>query len=718
MHGNRWAIILKIVSLICFVLLTINLFIVSVFKFHIRSLENFERYIDQVNVKSEVIKANRGTIYDSNGEIIARDIITYNVVCYLNSDRLAAGGEIAYVNDIDKTAKVFNEILGDDISYYKDLLSNKDVYQTEIGSTGRNISTEQKEQIESYGLKGVEFVKSVDRHYPFNTFASYLIGFTTGDEYGTQQGANGVEYWYNDELKGVDGSALFQTTASEYILDGMLNERIEPKHGNDIYLTIDRSVQEALENAMVDTVKTHEASAVWGGVMEVDTGKMIAYGQYPSFDPNIKVIEQYKDYGSQIEYEPGSVFKVFTYAAAINEGNYNGKLLYDSSPYCFGSDGFEPYRTYGNPIGCINNSRDANWGMIELNEGFYRSSNVATSTLVTQVINSETFLDYVDKFGFFKSVNTDNIKDTEGSLNYHWAADKLALSYGQGSTVTCLQMLQGLSAVFGDGSIVKPYFVESIVNKNTNVVEYQAETIKGEKFLKDETLVEMNQLLHGVVYDEVGTAADYAVPELEIVAKTGTAQIAIDGSYTDHNQIIASVAIGYPANDPKYIIYYAFQADYTFYNHNRNAAQHTLLRAVANYHNINLESQVDEHINKFGTSHTVLLGNYINNSVEYSLNKLKSASSEIVVIADGDTVIDQYPKSNKYASEIQKIFLLTNGENLKAPNFSGWSVKDLERYSLLTGVKFTIEGTGVVTSQSILEEQPLVKGDIIVVNLS
>ena len=179
------------VSLIACALVVINVFLVCVFKIHPRSLTSLESYIQNVSMVSETIHAKRGNIYSSTGEIIAQDEGTYDIICYLSKSRVAANNEPAYVTDPLLTAQVLASVLnGDQQKIYYNLTSNPNLYQTEIGLIGKNISTEQKEMIESYSLPGIGFRPSYTRTYPEgSSFSPYLIGFAQSNE----DGKNNVE---------------------------------------------------------------------------------------------------------------------------------------------------------------------------------------------------------------------------------------------------------------------------------------------------------------------------------------------------------------------------------------------------------------------------------------------------------------------------------------------------------------------------------------------
>ena len=164
----------------------VNVFLVTIFKIHIRSNTSLEPYITSVSNVSERIFASRGNIYDSAGEIVAQDVKTYDIICYLDPERLSSSDEIAYVDDPSYTASVLAPILDMEASdIYEILTVNKGLYQIELGVNGRNISEEQKNAIEASGLHGIGFRNSYKRYYPFgDTFCPQLVGFAQSDNSG------------------------------------------------------------------------------------------------------------------------------------------------------------------------------------------------------------------------------------------------------------------------------------------------------------------------------------------------------------------------------------------------------------------------------------------------------------------------------------------------------------------------------------------------------
>lgn len=716
--SNSWIKLLGIIALVVSLIITANVFLVTVYQYHIRSDTNLKPYTESANLKRVIKKANRGFVYDANKEIIAQDVKTYNIVCVLSNTRPSPKGKVNYVEDPVYTSRVLATLLEENEMKLYTLLT-QDTYQTELGTKGRNLTKEKKEEIQSYNLPGVEFTESIQRSYPLNSFASYLIGYAQGDENGTPVGMMGIELYLNDVLMGTDGYREFQADKNGYVLPGMKEEEVSAINGNDVYLTIDRDLQETLELSFAQSAKENNATKAWGSVMEADTGKILAWGQSPSFNPNELVISDYNNYGSQYAYEAGSVIKVFTYAAAINEGNYNGEALVNSDPYCYVAKGTTPVRTYSdNPLGCINNARKKKWGYIGYDYGLIFSANTITSSLITEVITPEIFEQYMDDFGFFKKVETDGILEVEGTKNYTWPSDKLALSYGQGSSTTMLQMLRAFSAIFNDGMMVKPYYIESIKdNYDPNIVYYQGKTEELKQVITKETAKQVQSIMHRVVYDKEGTARFYQIPEVEILAKTGTSEIASQtGGYLD-NQTITSVVVALPADDPKYIIYYAFESEYDVNTHLRSEAVQNILRKVAMMNNLTSEPSSPEGETVLDVIETYDMPDVVNHSLTYATDKLHDKSSNIVVLGQGSQVVDQYPKAKQSLVSNQRVFLITDLSDIRMPNMIGWTRKDVSEFWLISGMAFKIDGYGHVKSQSISEGSELNKDYLIEVYL-
>lgn len=713
---NNFLKIIFVTILIIFTVITINILFVSVFKYHLRSGTDLKPYVDESNLVENKIIAKRGNILDRNGIIVAQDIVAYDIIAILDKNRISNGEKIAYVDDPLKTAKILADILKAEESELFALLSKQGVYQTELGIYGKGISKEVKEKIEEYKLNGIEFRSTRKRNYPLTNFAPYIVGYAQANEKNNLIGKMGVEYSYNSYLTGEDGYESFQADKDGYILPGMKKEIVEAKDGNDLYLTIDKGIQEALNIALEESVKQFGASDVWASVAEVDTGRILAWGQYPSFDNNILEIKDYTNKGSQYTYEPGSVFKSIVYVAAMDLGTYNGNNEFNSESFCYISDSNgNPTRTYGYSYGCVDNALRGSWGSIPIDDGLIRSSNVATSTLLVDYVGVDNFYEYVKKFGFFDYVDTDGVAEEIGQHNYEWASEKLNMTFGHAISTTMLHIIQAYTAMFGNGDMIKPYFVEKIVNSNGEVVYNHQHSVVN-KPISEASAKTLQELMGRVVSAEYGTGQGYSVEGVDIIAKTGTSQIALpEGGYDSENEI-ASVIIGFPADKPKYMLYYATKAHFGWTPHYTNHPVTNLLKKVTKILEVNYKKeQIEEGVKEV---FEYKMPNLVNTKIDKISEKLNGIDSEVVILGNGKSVIDQLPKANDNLYSNEKIFLLTSYNDIKALDFSNWSRKEITDFWSITNLNVVIKGQGLVVSQSILTDTIIQNNDILEVVLS
>ncbi|MBQ6334338.1 MAG: penicillin-binding protein [Erysipelotrichaceae bacterium] len=678
----------------------VNVFLVTIIKLHIRSNTSLDNYVQSVSNVEEKIFASRGNIYDNAGAIVAQDVKTYDIICYLDTDRLSSSNEVAYVDDPLFTARALAPILGmEESDIYEILTVNRDLYQVELGAAGRNLSEEQKNQIEAIeGLHGIDFRNSYKRYYPYGeTFAPQLVGFAQSDNTGKLIGKLGIESYLNDELSGTDGYHSYQRDKYGYILPGMYEETQNAINGYDVYLTLDVAIQEALNTALNTTMEAKNASRAWGAVVEIKTGKILAWGQTPSYDPNdLGPDDVQVNYGSQLAYEPGSVMKAIIYSAAMDLGVYDGDRAFDSSPYCYTAT---TGRTYaGDQLGCIYNVSRLDWGNIPLDYGLIYSSNVATATLLSQYVGISNYEEYLNRYHLYQRVNTDGIDEVSGYTNYGLSpVDDITATYGQGSSTTMLQLLQAYTAIFGNGEMIKPYFIEKIVDPNSNTVVYQGNRQVVSTPISKDTAKQMQDLLRRVVSEPDGTCRHYAAKTVEVMGKTGTSEIPLDGGYAEDQNII-SCMLGFPYEDPEYMVYFAYVSPETVYFNYDIKPIPDLIDRIALLENIILPEDGEnnaKYIEKYQ------MPNLLSSDVNEAKEILAAMDSETIVISDGGKIIDQYPKYLDDVYTYQKVFLLTDGNSITVPDFTGWTRKDVINYWNLSKLSIKMDGYGVAYEQSI-----------------
>ena len=709
-RGNLSVATMAIIMGLVGTLVLTNVFFVSIYGIHLRSETDINEY-GAIRTIDKVLYSRRGYIFDRNGNILAQDNVSYDVYAVLNPNTPDRYGERAYVSEENKEeyANILSTILGRPTETLLELLTVDwlEYSQIRIGTA----TLTEKEDIEALELYGLTFEEKRVRNYPYGNFASHLLGYADfSDEEDMILGRLGIEEVYNDFLLGRHGKSSYSVDGKDYKVLGSEYLNVPAVNGKDIYLTIDRQTQEALELVISEMVKQQNASQMWGGVMEVETGKILGWSDYPSFNPNLdeRDITLFQNLGLERQYEPGSTMKTFTYAAAIDSGRYNGENLCDVAPFYIGRNGDELFQsTKPTSEGTIRNYQTSVRGKVTYDQAYYMSYNTGIATVIDQVIDQHILEDYFDAFGFYQPVGVNDLPESGGVKNMDAFIDVIASGYGQASSVTAIQMMQAYTAIFNHGKMMKPYFVDYIYDGNTNETIYQAKPeVVGEpiKASTADTMVDMMEQV--VINDRWGTGYGYAINELGIVAKTGTAELAVDGAYG--KEYIYSVMIGMPADNPKIMIYLAYQAPDQKGAHQRvEPIRHFLSKLVKNLGLISNNTTVEDEDNPFVIDPTTQFENFmpvvVNHSMNYSASILEKYKLKPIYIGVGNSIIEQYPQSGVTVVQGQKVFLLISTDRIQMPNMIGWTKKEIQVFESLTGIRINIVGNGFAKSQTVVE---------------
>lgn len=704
-RSNRKLFSLFTIITLVMALITLNIVYIVVMKTHLRSQTNIEAYSNGVSTKIDVLKANRGTIYDSKNNVLANDTVRYKIIANLNKERLTPGGKPAYVVDPKATAEALAPIIKEDSQTLYGFLTVPDVNQVELGLAGKNLSLEAKQKIEALKLPGIEFEETVARMYPEGIFASHLIGYARyHDDQKALVGEMGIESIYNEELTGKNGYKKYQASkGTSIVLPGSRVEIEEAHAGNDIYLTLDSTAQHLLEEAMSKTMTEKKASKVWGALMEVKTGKILAMGNYPSFNPELVDIQEYLNLNTRYLYEPGSTMKAFLYAAAIDAGVYPEGKTFDSRTFKMGIKNGEPIRVTGdNYSSLIDNASKKSWGQLTFDEGFMYSSNVAIAELLSNYLKTSTYREYLDKFGFFKEVGFDRYTEQAGMVQYNYPVEKINAGFGQGIYVTAIQMLQGYSAFFNDGVMVKPYIVQQIKNPITNEVKYLAKKTEVGQPVSAQTAQKVREIMDLVVNDDRGSGRFYRQEEFGVIGKTGTAQMYLNGTY-NNGRVIASTMLAFPKENPQYLFYYAYEADYNTLLHFHTETVNNFIYQIAREYGVtNHQTDSAQPQGPYQEIKINTMPNLMNHTIDFAKPLLDSYQVEVVYLGTGNQVVDQYPIANEDIVSGQKVFLKTNQGEIVMPDMHGWSRKDVTAFWSLAQVSITMEGFGMVSNQNIV----------------
>ncbi|MEG2506336.1 MAG: penicillin-binding transpeptidase domain-containing protein [Longicatena sp.] len=712
-RSNRTLFLMTVIMGIIGTLIISNVLFTMVTQKHLRSGINVKDFKDADISNTSVVKANRGTIYDRDSEVIAQDEDTFTLVAMMSESRVGINNVPAYVQNITKTARLLAPKLGmneEDIATQLEQAKQQKKYQTELGTKGRGLSTNVKESIEALNLPGITFTKTVKRNYPTSSFASHLVGYAQFDEK-TENivGKMGLEDTLNKYLTGSDGEEVYQKDAYDNILPGTKYTKKYAENGNDVYLTLDRNVQLTLQSSLEKTVtKTNGGKLGWAIAMEVETGKVLGYASYPSFDMNKRDdLKDFNDVPAKYLYEPGSVMKGITYAAAIDTGKYPYNQNFNSGVFYYGLDANGNIVRISSSEGSYPPIKDAlgqDHGTISFDKGFIISSNIGICELLSRYMSPEVYKEYVEKFGFTKQVNIPFVANEVGRMSWTYPSDKLSTGFGQSISINALQMAQAYTAIFNEGKMVRPYVVERIEEANTHKIVEQYDTKQVGTPISKKTAEYMCGLMKQVASDPEGTALSYAMGDVDILAKTGTGEIAGPKGY-DTGIWTTSVMMAAPADDPKVMIYYAFQAS-DILNYSREPMKEAMRAALVSA-NITGEEKKETPGKTYKEWKDYKMPSLLNHSLDYMNKKMTDIAVNKIVIGNGSGVIKQYPAEGETIVSNQNVFLLTDGSTITMPDMSGWTKKDITAFWDMTNIEVQMSGTGSVTSQDIPKDKPI-----------
>lgn len=648
---------------------------------------NLKSFANKRNTKKETLYALRGNIYDVNGDVLAQTINSYTIIAYLDESRSKDSKVPLHVVNKEDTAEKLATVLDMSKEQILERL-NKKAYQVEFGSKGKGLTELQKEAIENLNLSGIDFITTHKRYYPNNNFLSYVIGYTSSDEKGNMKGLMGIEKQYDEKMTGTNGFVKYQKDLNGYKFPNSNEIRKEKIDGNDVYLTIDSNVQMSLETAINKAQNESSANWIVAVVADAKTGKILGSATSPSFNPNTKDIKNYLNPLVSYTYEPGSVMKTYSYMAAFENNPtwdpYNTNC--ETGPYEIGDDTVRDWNKTG-------------WGLIPYSRGYTLSSNTCVANMIKNYLSKQKLMDYYKKLGFGQKTNIDLPNEYTGKVKFKYDVEVVNAGFGQGITTTPIQQIKALTAISNNGVILNPYIVSKTVNSSTKEVTYKAAVKEGEKVASTETINKIKDLMYRVVNSDSSetTGSKYKMDGYDLIGKTGTAQIANPrtGKYYDGKyDYITSFSGMYPKDDPKVILYVAFQRSY-----NSNVLPQTvqtIVRDTAKYLGIFEEAP---EINKEVT--TYKLGSYKNKTTESVKQSLDALGASYVIFGDGNKVISQYPNKNSKVSTKDKVFIFTNG-TITMPDLTNYSVKEADVVLSKLGIKHTINASGYIGYQSVI----------------
>ncbi len=467
------------------------------------------------------LEPKRGTIYDRKLRPLALNVAAFSL--YASPRTMTEDQKIRAV-----------KVLSGALNLKKSFLDGRMNRDKNFIWIARKLSPKKAEKIRALKLKGLDFIKETKRYYPGQSLGAHFIGFAGIDNYGLE----GLELKYNDYLRGQFGMAQILRDAKQR--DLLIQESfLQPKNGYDLVLTIDETIQYFAEKALDKAFVKHDAKAACIIIMNPKTGEILALANRPTYDlSNIKSnsLDSRRNRAVSDMFEPGSVFKIVTASAALQEG----AVVESDEIFCENGE----YRV-ANHILHDHHSH----GMLTFREVIEQSSNIGT-VKVAQKLTGETVNHYARLFQFGKKTGVDLPGEVPGVLKpvSRWSGTSIgAVPIGHEVGVTALQLVCAVSAVANDGIYMRPFIVQYIRDQNGDIVEgFLPHPIT--ESINRETASRVRDILVGVV--DNGTGRRARIKNVKVAGKTGTAQKIVDGVYS-HSKFYATFIGFAPADDPK-----------------------------------------------------------------------------------------------------------------------------------------------------------------------
>ena len=646
------------------------------------------QFADSRNTAKETLYADRGVIYDVNGKPLAKNANSYKIIAILSPSRTTDMSNPEHVVDKEHTAEAMCTVLATEETMEQcksDLIGyfSQDLYQAELGNWGR-ISEDERQALLALDLPGIMFeTLAKKRQYINSSWASYILGYARSNDEGEIVGEMGIESYFNEELSGKNGYVEYQKDAYGYKMATSSEIREDAVPGSDIYLSIDSDVQNILENSITNFSKDKELEWAIFVVMDAKTGAIVGSATNPNFNPN--TLENLNSYLNPLvgyQYEPGSTMKIFSWLAALENGIYNGDDTFLSGSVTL-SDGTK-----------IKDFNNVGWGTINYDTGFAYSSNVAATNLGLK-LGSAKLSDFYDLCGFGDKTGITLPGEEAGSIDFMYESELANASFGQGISVTPIQLLQAMSAFANDGVMVKPYIVSKIVDSNGNVTMESKQT-EVERIASNESINKMKELMYNVVYNSFSYNKGYAPSNVTIAGKTGTAQIAspTGGYLTGEYDYIKSFLGMFPYEDPQYVFYFATKQ----FKGSSNDIYHVVSSTIEDVANI---VEVTKGQSDVDSSKIIEISQYISRETANVVEDLKKLGLSPVVIGNGTYVTNQYPLKGSKVISGSKVFIQTNDTTITMPDVAGWSTNELIRFCDFIGLSYTLNGYGKVLSTNI-----------------
>ena len=723
---TRSFVLMILMGVVMFVLLFFRLFDLQI----TRHEELQGKAVNQ-QTRRTVVTANRGTIYDAGGNILAISSSAETIILSpLEIDNAVNDTEDPVSWTKESLAAGLAEILGKDASAIRKRMDNvKSQYEVIQLRADEDTAAKVRSYVDENKIAGVHLVADTKRYYPYGSLAAQVIGFV-GDE---NTGLYGLEAYYEKELEGQSGLVISSKDQAENDMLYTYEQYFAAKNGSDLTLTLDTTIQYYLEKGIESMVdKFSAANGASGIVMDAKTGGVLAMASYPNYDLNDFLTVSDQTLQERIErgestvadmqllqwrnkalndtYEPGSTFKILTLSAALEEGVVDKTTTVN----CSGSVNISGYT-----IHCSNKNGH---GLQTLVQSVGNSCNPAFINYGLR-IGSEKFYEYMRSFGLMNTTGIDLGGEAVGVFAADSSFTQLDLAcyaFGQNFTVTPLALIAAQAACINGGYLHTPYLVERITDSDGNVT-YRHDDTPVRQVISEQTSATVRECLEYVVAS--GTGKNGQVAGYRIGGKTGTADKGQTGD------VVVSFLCFAPADDPQVIMLITMdtpsRATGTYVSGGNMVAPtaSTVMAEILPYLGVEPSYSAEELL---GMDTTV--PNVIGMSVEEAKAKLKDRALSYKIVGDGETITDQTPAGGAIIPGKSSVILYAGEEKSTdkcvVPHLIGKTPSEANTTATAAGLLIRFSGTTGsesssvrVLSQSIDEGTEVEAGTVITVQL-
>lgn len=620
---------LKVIFVVVFILITAIIYKLSFNTIFL--YEKLNNSAEEMWNRSFPLSGERGKILDANNNILTDNEPTLSVYAIPSQ-----------IENKEECALLLSKYISMDYDKIYSLLNRKASSVT-FHPEGKKLSYEVANQIKKLNLKGIYLVQDNLRVYPYKENMASLLGFVGIDNIGF----SGLECYYDNYLRGTNGYLSYQMDAKGGLFENKFYSITSPSSGLNLKLTIDLNIQNILEREMTNAFIEYEAKEVIGIVMDPNNGRILAIGNRPTYDNN-----NYQEYPQEIynrllpvysSFEPGSTFKAISFASAINENliDIDNDYYYDKGYEIVSGRTIKSWKKGGH-------------GLQTYLEVLQNSSNPGFVN-ISRKLGVEKMYEYVKNFGFLEKTNIDIQGENKGvffSKENFKELECATTSFGQGISVTPIQLVTAFSCCINGGYLYTPHVGDSFITSNNETVYKIPDQVK-RRVISNETSLTMRRALECVVSKGSGRKA--YVDGLRIGGKTGTAQISENGVYKDGRYILSFIA-GAPMNDPKVVVYFALREPVNCIQYGGTTVGPIIRRIMSDifsYMNIKKDYQGEERTYTWMDEKTYPVENYIGKHK----SELKSKYYSFLFNSDGEYVIDQVPRVGEMIKEGGKVMI-------------------------------------------------------------